>query len=126
MKKLNVIMLIAFMAIASTGFGQKAKVIYFKANLSCCQARACDQLESSIKSIVEKHFTSDEVGFHEVKLANKNNKSLVKKYNAKSQTVAVVNNDETLDISDLVATYQRSRSKKEAEQKIVDKIKSML
>ncbi|MCF8332093.1 MAG: hypothetical protein K9H84_06545 [Bacteroidales bacterium] len=126
MKNVSVIILIAFMAIASTGFGQKAKVFYFKANLSCCQARACDQLEGNIKTIVEKHFTSDEVVFHEVKLANKNNKSLVKKYDAKSQTVVVVNSDKSMDISDLVANYQSTRSKEEAEQNIIDKIKSML
>lgn len=126
MKNVSVIILIAFMAIASKGFGQKANVFYFKADLSCCQARACDQLQSDVKSIVEKHFSSEEVVFQKIKLDSKSNKSLVKKYDAKSQTVVVVNNDKSMDISDLVATYQRSRSKKEAEQKIVDKIKSML
>ncbi len=131
MKKISVIIFIAFMAFAGTSFGQKAELLYFKANLSCCRGRACDQLENNLKSIIENNFSNDEITFRRVKIANKQNKALVSKYDAKSQTVIIVvdrmiGKDKTLDISDMVARYQRSRDKKAVEKEIVDKIKSVL
>lgn len=126
MKKLSLIIFVAFMAMAGTTYGQKVEVLYFKANLSCCQARSCNQLEGEIKSLIEKQFGSDEVSFKTVKLSDKESKSLVSKYKAKSQTVVIVRNDKTLDISDLVASYSKASDKKKAGQKILDKIKSLI
>ncbi|MFO7863442.1 MAG: hypothetical protein R6U85_05540 [Salinivirgaceae bacterium] len=125
MKKLSAIIVIAFMAIAGTSFGQTAEVLFFKANLSCCQARACNELEGNIKTIVEKHFANNEVAFRTVKLANEDNKSLVEKFNAKSQTVVIVKDDKSLDITDLIASYQGAKDKEAAEQKIVSQIESL-
>ena len=131
MKKMSVIIFVAFMAIAGTSFGQKAEMLYFKANLACCKARACNQLESNLKSIVENNFSNDEAAFRRVKIANTQNKALVNKYDAKSQTVIIVvdrmiGKDKTFDISDMVARYNRSRDKKTDENEIVDKINSVL
>lgn len=131
MKKVSVIIVIAFMALSGTSFGQKAEVLYFKANLRCCKARACDKLESNIKSIVNKNFSNDEVAFQRVKIADEENKTLVNKYDANSQTVVIVVdrmilNDKSYDISDMVARYKRSKNKKAVEKEIVDKIKSVL
>jgi hypothetical protein len=132
MKTLNVIMLIAFMAFASTGIAQQnnAEVLFFKAELSCCKAKACQQLEKNIKSIIEKNFSSDELTFRSVKLADNENTALVDKYNAKNQSVVVVTdkngNEKSINISDMVARYQRAEDKEAVEKEIVDKIKTIL
>ncbi|MDA3818926.1 MAG: hypothetical protein PF590_00415 [Candidatus Delongbacteria bacterium] len=132
MKKLNVIILIAFMAIACTGFAQQntGEVLFFKAELSCCKARACEQLEKDIKSMVEESFSDNELAFRSVKIADKENKALVNKYNAKSQTVVVVadkkGKEKSIDISDLVARYQKTQNKEAVKKEIVDKIKTIL
>ena len=132
MKTLNVIMLIAFMAFASTGIAQQnnAEVLFFKAELSCCKARACEQLEKDIKSIVEENFSDNELVFRSVKLADNENKALVDKYNAKNQSVVVVTDksgeEKFIDISDLVARYQKNQNKESVKNEIVKKIKTIL
>jgi len=132
MKTLNVIMLIAFMAFASTGIAQQnnAEVLFFKAELSCCKARACEQLEKDIKSIVEENFSDNELTFRSVKIADKENKALVGKYDAKSQSVVVVTDksgeEKFIDISDLVARYQKNQNKESVKNEIVKKIKTIL
>ena len=132
MKKINVIMLIAFMAFASTGIAQQnnAEVLFFKAELSCCKARACEQLEKDIKSIVEENFSDNELTFRSVKIADKENKALVGKYDAKSQSVVVVTDksgeEKFIDISDLVARYQKNQNKESVKNEIVKKIKTIL
>ena len=131
MKKINVIMLIAFMAFASTGIAQQnnAEVLFFKAELSCCKARACEQLEKDIKSIVEENFSDNELAFRSVKIADKENKALVNKYNAKSQTVVVADKngeEKSIDISDLVSRYQKTKDKEAVKKIIVDKINTIL
>ncbi len=132
MKKINVIMLIAFMAFASTSIAQQnnAEVLFFKAELSCCKARACEQLEKDIKSIVEENFSDNELTFRSVKIADKENKALVGKYDAKSQSVVVVTDksgeEKFIDISDLVARYQKNQNKESVKNEIVKKIKTIL
>jgi len=132
MKKINVIMLIAFMASASTGIAQQnnAEVLFFKAELSCCKARACEQLEKDIKSIIEENFSDNELVFRSVKIADNENKALVDKYNAKNQSVVVVTDksgeEKFIDISDLVARYQKNQNKESVKNEIVKKIKTIL
>ncbi len=132
MKTLNVVMLIAFMAFASTGIAQQnnTEVLFFKAELSCCKARACEQLEKDIKSIVEENFSDNELAFRSVKIADNENKALVDKYNAKNQSVVVVTGkggeEEFTDISDLVARYQKNQNKETVKKEIVKKIKTIL
>src|SRR6056297_1069326 len=132
MKKINVIMLIAFMAFASTSLAQQnnAEVLFFKAELSCCKARACEQLEKDITSIVEEDFSDNELTLRSVKIADKENKALVGKYDAKSQSVVVVTDksgeEKFIDISDLVARYQKNQNKESVKNEIVKKIKTIL
>lgn len=131
MKKLNVMIFVALMAFAATSHGQKAEMLYFKANLPCCKAKSCNLLENNLKSIVENNFSNDDVTFRRVTIANAKNKELVNKYNAKSQSVIIVVNkmigkDKSFNLSDMVTRYQRSRNKKEVEKEIVDKINSVL
>lgn len=96
--------ILVFLLSTSTIFSQKAEVLYFKANLSCCQARACNNLENQVKGVVESNYTSDEVVFKSIRIANEENAELVEKFNAKSQSVIVLNsnNDYSYDASDMV------------------------
>ncbi len=134
MKKINLFITIAFLAFSGISFGQSQKnteVLFFKPNLSCCKARACDKLAGNIKKIVETNFPAKEIVFHTILIAKQENKGLVDKYNVKSQKVVVVKNrmlgkDKVVDISDIVAKYPRAKNKEEAEKEIVDKIKSVL
>jgi hypothetical protein len=80
---------------------QKTEVLYFKAELGCCMARACDALQNDIKTVIEKHYDAKSVVFKEVRLNNPANKQLIEKYKAKSQTVIIVKNGDTESFKDL-------------------------
>jgi hypothetical protein len=84
-----VIMLSGMMVSAQSNKGT-VEVLYFKANLACCKARACNALEGDIQAIITKNFTDGSVVFRQIKLADTTNKALIDKYNAKSQTVVIV------------------------------------
>ncbi|MDR2010936.1 MAG: hypothetical protein LBQ22_10705 [Bacteroidales bacterium] len=125
--------LIITLFLASVGlYAQKnnVEVLYFKAELACCQATACNNLESEIKSIVEKNFPSENVTFKQVSLVNDANKALVSKYNAKSQTVVLVTTkngkESSIDVSDIVRKYVRNENKKAFEKSMIEKIKESL
>jgi len=124
------IVFVALMATVIT-FGQKAEVLYFKANLACCQARACNELEKEVKDAIEAGFPGGDVLFRVIKLADKENAELVSKYNAKSQTLVVVAKPEkqpekSEDISDLLRRFQRNRDKGNFEKEISTKIKELI
>ena len=91
MKRIILISLLAMLAISGNLFAQSNKksveVLYFKANLACCKAKACNALEGNIKSIIDKNYPNGNVNFKVVKLADEANKELVDKYKAQSQTV---------------------------------------
>ncbi|TCO08384.1 hypothetical protein [Natronoflexus pectinivorans] len=121
MRKLILIAAIALMSGMAT-MAQKTEVLYFKANLGCCMARACDLLQNDIKSMVESNFEASEVIFKEVRLADPANADLVQKFNARSQTVIIVKNGDTENFKDISAdarTYLRSRNSEEFESKLV-------
>jgi hypothetical protein len=109
---------------------QKVEVLYFKANLPCCHAKACTNLEGQVKEVVEKNFTKKDVIFKTVLLAESENAELVSKYNAKSQTVIVVSKNKKKeqfeDVSDIVRNFNRTKEQSEFEQKITASIKKML
>lgn len=92
--------------------GQKAEVLYFKANLGCCAARACENLETSVKAVVEENFDESEVVFRTIMLTHEDNADIVKKYNAGSQTVVIVNteNGENQNVTDLIRNFRRTRN----------------
>lgn len=88
---------------------QKAEFLYFKADLACCKAKACNTLEADIKALIEKNYPKGEVIFKTVKISDESNKDLVAKYNATSQTCILVvkkkKGDLYFDMSDLVKKY---------------------
>ncbi len=129
MKKLMVLTVVALLLGFNT-MAQKVQVLYFKANLSCCAAKACATLEKDVKTVVEKNFSTDKVTFSVVKLEDEVNKKLVEKYNAKSQTVVLVvkkkKKEKIVDLSDVVRKYSRGGNKDEFEKEFVTAVNGAL
>ncbi len=127
----RIILSLAMVILITVGaMSQTAKVLYFKANLACCQAKACAALEKDIQDVITKNFNNDKVTFVELKLADAANKEMVEKHNAKSQTVVLVvkkrKKEKVTDLSDMVRRYQRSGDKDQFEKDLVAKIKEGL
>ncbi len=121
-----VTLLLAVGAMAQTS-SKKIEVLYFKANLSCCQARACNNLETVTKDIIANNFSADDVAFKTIALADEANKNLVDTYNAKSQTVIVINNKKKkhINVSAALAKYARDNDKAAYEKELIAKIKGL-
>ncbi len=109
--------ILLFLCLAFPGFilvnAQKAEVLYFKADLPCCQASACDNTEAGIKNTIESYYKDGSVTFKTIKISDPANKELVEKFSAKSQTVFVIcsgkKGKETVkDISDIVRSFART------------------
>ena len=102
------------------------EVLYFKANLACCKARACNALETEIREIITANFPDSSIRFTEVKLADTNNSHLIEKYKAVSQTVIVVRTRKKKtwsdNLSDLVKKYQADGDRTSFEKGIVSRI----
>lgn len=113
-------------------FSQKAEFLYFKAKLSCCQARSCNALEGEIKKIIESNFKPEEVVFKTVLIDAPENKELVEKYQAKSQTcILIVNHKKNVldyNLTTFVRNYQiaSAEDKKFREQDLILEIKKNL
>ena len=107
MKKIPFLLMLTFVVMATMASAKEKKnaieVLYFKANLACCKAKACNALEGKVKEIVDKNWTDGSVTFRQVKLSDSTNTDLVKKYNAQSQTLILVKTNKkkeaSLDIS---------------------------
>ena len=129
MKKLLVISVTILMTLTVLASSPKkgVEVLYFKAQLSCCQARACNTLENDIKTLIAANFDASKVTFTEILLTDEKNKALIEQYKAKSQTVVVVNakKKKTIDVSDLVRTYLRNGDKATFEKELIQKIKNL-
>ncbi|MDD3479702.1 MAG: hypothetical protein PHI42_04890 [Paludibacteraceae bacterium] len=129
MKKLLVISVTILMTLTVLAASPKkgVEVLYFKAQLSCCQARACNTLENDIKTLIAANFDASKVTFTEILLTDEKNKALIEQYKAKSQTVVVVNakKKKTMDVSDLVRTYLRNGDKATFEKELIQKIKNL-
>jgi hypothetical protein len=128
MKKYLLIIAIALIASIST-IAQKTEVLYFKAQLGCCMARSCDALQNDIKLMVTENFKTSDVIFKEVRITDTANANLVKKYNARSQTVVIVNTskeDSFQDISQNVRTYLRTSNKEEFQKELIANINKNL
>lgn len=133
MKKPIIFIIVALFA-TSMLFAQSkkktAEVLYFKANLACCKAKACNALETDIKAIVEKNYPNGEVVFKQVKLTEEANKPLIDKFSAKSQTVIIVvktkKKEYTADVSNIVQTYVQSQDKVLLEKELTAKINELL
>lgn len=95
---------------------QTTKVLYFKADLSCCMAKSCEALQYEISDIVKSNF-GNSVSFEVKKTSDPSNSELISKYNAKSQTVIIEKYDkkgklvESADISAEVKTFAYNKDK---------------
>lgn len=127
MKKTGLLLvLLLTLSIFSYAQKNKTEVLYFKAPLSCCQAAACNALESDIKSIIEKNYKDGKVVFKVIKTDDQNNKQIVEKYKAKSQTVIIENTKrkktKSIDVSDIIRKYTRTKDKVELEKELINAI----
>lgn len=104
----------------------KIEVLYFKANLACCKAKACNAIETDIQAIILKNFPDNSVSFKEIKLADTLNNALIKKYSAVSQSVIIVKKKKkkefSTDISYAVKSYIQSQNKEALEAELLSKI----
>ncbi len=123
MKKTVILFLLS---IISLGAFAQTEILYFKAQLPCCQATACNNLEGVVKAIVEKNYPDGDVVFKQISLTDTENKELIDKYSAKSQTVVIVNTkkkkETSTDVSAVVRAYARSNDKDAFEKELVEKI----
>jgi hypothetical protein len=134
MKKTILMLTIALIAITATTFAQqkkvKAEVLYFKANLACCKARACNSLESTVKTIVEKNWADGKVVFRQVKLSDTVNNALIKKYNAQSQTLVIVvtkkKNETSTDVSAMLQNFSTKHDTATFERDLTAKIREVI
>lgn len=125
-------LVVAMITIIGATHAQSSKneteILYFKANLSCCKARACNALEADVKSVIEKYFAKKIISFKVVKLADDANKALIEKYNAKSQTVVIVKKkkETATDVSAIVRDYAIKKDKEKFEKELKNKISECL
>ena len=105
------ILLLSSIALFSQSRGTSVEVLYFKAPLPCCHARACNIASNDIKTMVETNYANKPVVFREVQLRDAANAELVKTYNAQSQTVVVVGTKRgkstSVDISEAAQKFIR-------------------
>ncbi|HOS15871.1 MAG TPA: hypothetical protein PKX15_02490 [Bacteroidales bacterium] len=129
MKKLSIIILSLVVSIGAMAqnSSKKMEVLYFKANLSCCQARTCQNLENVTKEIITNNFPANEVVFKTVALTDEANKKLVDTYNAKSQTLIILNNKKKkfVNLSASLAKYARDNDKVSYEKDLLSNIKAL-
>ena len=125
---------LALLAVTATTFAQHKKsgveVLYFKANLACCKGRACNTLEAQVKEIVERNWTDGSVTFRQVKLSDTLNNELIKKYNAKSQTLVIVKTKRkkvtSLDASPILRDFATNRDTLMFEKNLIDKVNEVI
>jgi len=134
MKKTILMLTLALIAIAATTFAQQKKVsteiLYFKATLSCCKGRACNSLEAQVKGIVEKNWADGSVTFRQVKLSDTLNNELIKKYNAKSQTLIIVKTKKkkvsSVDASSILQEFARNNDAAAFEKNLISKVNEVI
>ncbi len=133
MKKTIFLLIIAFFSglmLFAQSKNSSVAVLYFKANLSCCKAKTCNQLEADIQDMITKNYPKGNVIFKEIKLNEPSNKDLIDKYNAKSQTVIIVKKSNKkknfIDVSDMVQKYMISQDKTGFEKDFTAKINEFL
>ncbi|MBP7849717.1 MAG: hypothetical protein KA053_05530 [Lentimicrobiaceae bacterium] len=134
MKKTMLISWVMLLAISMSSFAQARKngveVLYFKANLACCKARACSAIQTDVEGVLAKHFAKENIAFRVIPLADPANQELIEKYKAKSQTVVIVKTkgkkERVTDVSDIVQVYSTSRNKERFEAALKAKVDEAL
>lgn len=130
--KTKIIITTIAILLSLSSFAQKksVQVLYFKANLGCCMAKSCNALEADVQKVITTNFPKGNVIFTEVKLVEPTNEALVKKYQAKSQTVVLVKGkagkETSLDVSSITREYVRTQDYPAFEKALVTKIKEFL
>ncbi len=133
-KKYLIFLVLTFLAFSipliSQTNGKKVEVLYFKANLACCKARACNALQSDVESVLKTHFSGNNIEFKVIKLSDESNKDIVDKFNAKSQTVIILtktgNKESFIDVSDIVKEYSRRNEKEKFIEDMKNKIQEAI
>ncbi len=134
MKKIIFVLLLAIMAGTATTFAQQKKggieVLYFKANLACCKAKACNTLEAQVKGIVEKNWVDGSVKFRQVKLTDTTNNELITRYNAQSQTLIIEKTKRkkvtSADASGILQDYAKTNDVAKFEKEIVARVNEVI
>ena len=64
MKKIPFLLMLTFVVMATMASAKEKKntieVLYFKANLACCKAKACNTLEGKVKELEEANMPTTE------------------------------------------------------------------
>ena len=134
MKKITFLLMLSFIVMATMTSAKEKKsvieVLYFKANLACCKARACNALEGKVKEIVAKNWADGSVTFRQVKLSDSANTELVKKYNAQSQTLILVKTtkkkEASLNISAILQEYAKTNDAQKFETEFTTRINEFI
>lgn len=135
MKKITLLLVMSFLVLNFTVAQEKqkkvkAEVLYFKAKLPCCKGRVCNMLQSDVDSVVTKYFADKKVGFRVVYLVLPENKELIEKYKAQSQTVLLIKTKRkkeiVTDLTPIVKAYLSNRDKAKFEADMKSKIKEGL
>jgi len=134
MKKIPFLLLLSFLVMVATASAKDKKnvieVLYFKANLACCKAKACNALEAKVKEIVEKNWADGSVTFRQVKLSDTTNKELISKYNAQSQTLILVKSGKkkstSADVSGILQDYAKTNDAQKFETELTAKINELI
>lgn len=134
MKKIPFLLMLAFVVMTTIATAREKKssieVLYFKANLACCKARACNALEGKVKEIVDKNWADGSVTFRQVKLNDSTNTDLVKKYRAQSQSLILVRTNKkkeaSLDISAILQEYAKTNDAQKFETEFTAKVNEFI
>jgi hypothetical protein len=125
MRKMILLVAVAIMS-AAVAHAQKAEVLFFKAELSCCAAKACNAIEADVKDVVSAKYTDGSVVFKTIMISDQANADLVQKHNAKNQTVVAVGKSKTEDLTGIVAGYSRNKNKTVLENGMTEKINKVI
>lgn len=111
MKKIILMLFLAFFTATGIGFAQQkkvaAEVLYFKASQSGSKAKTSNALEARVRAIVEKNWPDGKVVFRQVRLDDPLNRDLVKQYNAQSQSLVIVVTKKDVETSTNISALLR-------------------
>ena len=130
MRNIILLFVVALMTFSTSAYSQSnnksIEILYFKAKQCACKAKTCNALESDVKSVIDKNFSDKNIEFKRIWLKDTLNKALIEKFNAKPQTIVMVEKKrkkETItDLTEIVHNYSIKRNKEEFEVELQAKI----
>lgn len=134
MKKNTLILLLVMVTMTAMTSAQqkngKTEVLFFKANLCACKAKACSALETTVQDIIERNYKDCTVTFREVKLSDTTNNQLISKYKAQSQTLIIVNTkkkkETSVDLSAQLKEYATTKDTIKFERELTAEINELI